>query len=110
MSVPTLDELVETFCELHFADSNSSEPWSAFAKRCPGLAISHREDAKRGLLAVLDRLKPVVAKACGQAMACAFPEDYQGDKTDEQLLAASQRDHDAAIGIATRIIDQIKGA
>lgn len=64
----TIEEMVETFCELHFADSNSSEPWSAFAKRCPGLAISHREDAKRGLLAVIEKhIGPMVVDACAVA-------------------------------------------
>lgn len=70
MSVPSMDELVEAFKDAALTDPRTS--------------------IKVGLLAVLDRLKPVVAEA------------YAEGRTDHR--------DGHPFDYATRIIDQIKGA
>ncbi len=75
MRVPTIEELVETFLREGGRD--------------PG-------EAKRAMLAVLDRLKPVVSNAHFEGQTHA---DFNG------AVRADPSD-----AYATRIIEQIKGA
>lgn len=77
MSVPTIDELVNTFVD------------TIDGAFCP-------DDFRRGLLAVLDRLKPVVSNAHFEGQTHA---DFNG------AVRADPSD-----AYATRIIEQIKGA
>lgn len=83
MSVPSMEDLVETFVATHpvFRDRNAI--------------------VERALRAVLDRLKPVVADGARQGWW--HGREYHGT----HLGATCDRDVE---GIAARIIDRIKGA
>ena len=79
MSVPSMEELVETFAKAHRA-----APWA-----------SERALFEAGLLAVLDRLKPVVAEAWIEGRLHRVADNIGTANPDTAY--------------ATRIIDQIKG-
>ena len=91
MSVPTMEELVETFLAGHEKTrANLIATWQ-FKQDDPACV-------RAGLLAVLDRLKPVVTKAYANGALARTP----------MMIPAKMCELGDAY--ATRIIDQIKGA
>ena len=64
---------------------------------------------RAGLTAVIEKhIGPLMFKAACRAMACARPEDYQGEMPEEQAVEAMKREHDVAASIVQGIIEQMK--
>lgn len=73
MTTPTIEEMVETACIAHF-EQERQESWAEFCIRLPNLAEVHREDMKRAILAVIERLSASAERDRREARSLALEE------------------------------------
>lgn len=71
--------------------------------------VNKTPDKRAGIRAVVEALAATMERLCEQAMACACPEDYQGNASMEEIAAASYRDKRVCRDIVLARIDKILG-